>query len=98
MRTNTSMTLNYNNKELHNKPTIHHTFTTVNLHNKNQPKVIMSSANKRSSCRTSTSNSKKQTLQYLPNNRQNTINDNKNSETNNKNIENKNSPEILKSN
>ena len=62
IRTNTSMTLNCNNKEVHNKPTIHHTFTTVNLHNKNQPKVIMSNANKRSSYRTSTSNSNKQTL------------------------------------
>ena len=47
--------------------------------------------------RTSTSNGNKQTLQYLPNIKQNTINDNDNYVTNNKNIENKNSFKIPKS-
>ena len=46
MRTNSNMNLNYNNKEIHNQPTIPYTPTTINLNNKNQPKIIMSNINK----------------------------------------------------
>ena len=58
MRTNTSLNLTYQNKERHNQPTILHTHTTVNLHIKNQSKIIISNANKKASYRTSTSNGK----------------------------------------
>ena len=57
----------------------------------------MSKANKNQRTIHPVSNGKKRTFQYLPNNKQNNINDNTNQETNNKNTENKNRPEIPKS-
>ena len=69
MRTNNSMNLTYNNKEINNQTTISNTPTNVNPNNITKPKIIMNTANEKSMYRKHIPNGKKQT-QYFPNTKQ----------------------------
>ena len=86
MRTTSSTNPKNKNKEIHYRPTISYSPTTVNITNKNQYTLIMNNANKISTYFTLTSTVIQQTSLYIPNTNHRSVNDKDIYETNNRNI------------